>query len=73
MEKNYPPDWTYADFAGQFRAELFGQDSNESDKERWSMFAYFIFRSERMDGSARCVRCQVRLRALFLRAAAAAA
>lgn len=25
MEKNYPADWTYADFASQFRAELFGK------------------------------------------------
>jgi hypothetical protein len=24
MNKNYPPDWTYADFAAQFRAELYG-------------------------------------------------
>ena len=24
MEKNYPSDWTYADFAEQFRAEFFG-------------------------------------------------
>ncbi len=25
MEKNYPSDWTYADFAAQFRAELYGK------------------------------------------------
>jgi alpha-L-fucosidase len=25
MNKNYPPDWTYADFAAQFRAELYGK------------------------------------------------
>ncbi len=25
MSKNYPPDWTYADFANQFRAELYGK------------------------------------------------
>jgi alpha-L-fucosidase len=24
MNKNYPADWTYADFAAQFRAELYG-------------------------------------------------
>jgi hypothetical protein len=24
MNANYPPDWTYADFAPQLRAELFG-------------------------------------------------
>ncbi len=24
MNKNYPADWTYADFAPQFRAELYG-------------------------------------------------
>lgn len=23
MKKNYPPDWTYADFASQFHAELY--------------------------------------------------
>lgn len=25
MNKNYPPDWTYADFAAQFHAELYGR------------------------------------------------
>ncbi len=25
MNSNYPPDWTYADFASQFRAELYGK------------------------------------------------
>jgi hypothetical protein len=25
MNKTYPPDWTYADFAAQFRAELYGK------------------------------------------------
>lgn len=25
MEKNYPADWTYADFANQFRADLFSR------------------------------------------------
>ena len=24
MNKYYPADWTYADFAAQFRAELYG-------------------------------------------------
>jgi hypothetical protein len=24
MNATYPPDWTYADFAAQFRAELYG-------------------------------------------------
>lgn len=24
MNKTYPSDWTYADFANQFRAELYG-------------------------------------------------
>jgi len=24
MNKTYPPDWTYADFASEFRAEFFG-------------------------------------------------
>ncbi|CAF4085978.1 unnamed protein product, partial [Rotaria magnacalcarata] len=27
MNKNYPPDWTYADFASQFHAEFY--DPNE--------------------------------------------
>lgn len=26
MNKTYPPDWTYADFAAQFRAEFYGTD-----------------------------------------------
>ena len=26
MKKNYPDDWTYADFASQFTAELFDAD-----------------------------------------------
>jgi hypothetical protein len=25
MNKNYPQDWTYADFASQFHAELYGE------------------------------------------------
>jgi hypothetical protein len=25
MNQYYPPDWTYADFAAQFRAELWGK------------------------------------------------
>jgi alpha-L-fucosidase len=25
MNKNYPPDWTYADFAEQFHAEFYGK------------------------------------------------
>ena len=24
MNRTYPPDWTYADFAAQFRAEFYG-------------------------------------------------
>jgi hypothetical protein len=24
MNKTYPPDWTYADFAAQFHAEFYG-------------------------------------------------
>jgi len=34
MEKFYPPDWTYADFAAEFRAELFGIHR--------SFFSYFF-------------------------------
>jgi alpha-L-fucosidase len=34
MEKFYPPDWTYADFAAQFRAELYGK--------RTSFFSFFF-------------------------------
>ncbi len=26
MKKNYPSDWTYADFASRFRAELFSEN-----------------------------------------------
>ena len=26
MSKNYPSDWTYADFASHFHAELYGKD-----------------------------------------------
>jgi alpha-L-fucosidase len=29
MKKNYPQDWTYADFASQFRADLF-------DPKQWA-------------------------------------
>ena len=25
MNQYYPPDWTYADFAAQFRAEFYGK------------------------------------------------
>jgi len=25
MNKTYPPDWTYADFAAEFRAEFYGK------------------------------------------------
>ncbi|CAF1296718.1 unnamed protein product [Rotaria sp. Silwood1] len=28
MNKNYPPDWTYADFAAQFHAELYSDLAN---------------------------------------------
>lgn len=27
MNKTYPPDWTYADFAQQFRAEFYGEST----------------------------------------------
>jgi len=33
MNRTYPPDWTYADFAAQFRAELYGKHT--------SFFYYF--------------------------------
>jgi len=32
MKKNYPSDWTYADFASHFRAELFSENK----------FLYFV-------------------------------
>jgi hypothetical protein len=34
MNETYPPDWTYADFAAQFRAELYGKNT--------SVFYYFL-------------------------------
>ncbi len=34
MNKTYPPDWTYADFASEFRAEFYGKCR--------SFFSYFI-------------------------------
>ncbi len=34
MNKTYPSDWTYADFAAQFRAELYGKYE--------SFFSYLI-------------------------------
>jgi alpha-L-fucosidase len=27
MNNTYPPDWTYADFAAEFRAEFFGKST----------------------------------------------
>jgi alpha-L-fucosidase len=30
MNKNYPPDWTYQDFAEQFRAEFYGKSDHSS-------------------------------------------
>ena len=55
MNKNYPSDWTYADFAAQFKAEFYGIPS-----------ARFLFRStlcfdrsEWMGWSLRCFGCQV--------------
>ncbi len=33
MNKTYPPDWTYADFASEFHAEFYGKDR--------SFFCYF--------------------------------
>jgi alpha-L-fucosidase len=30
MNKNYPPDWTYQDFAEQFRAEFYGNSDHSS-------------------------------------------
>ncbi len=33
MKKNYPPDWTYADFATQFRAELFSEKKSFDNRK----------------------------------------
>jgi hypothetical protein len=30
MNKTYPSDWTYADFAAQFRAEFYGNHRSSS-------------------------------------------
>ncbi len=41
MKKNYPPDFTYADFAAQFTVELFDPDQwmdmIEASGPRWAM------------------------------------
>ncbi len=34
MNATYPPDWTYADFAAQFRAEFYGNQR--------SLFFYLV-------------------------------
>jgi alpha-L-fucosidase len=35
MNKTYPSDWTYADFAAQFRAELYGKYGSFFSYFRW--------------------------------------
>ena len=30
MNQTYPPDWTYADFAAEFRAEFYSKNTNLS-------------------------------------------
>jgi hypothetical protein len=57
MNKYYPPDWTYANFGPQFRADLYGE-------YRWEislkiLMASMHFRSEWMGRSIRCLRCKV--------------
>jgi alpha-L-fucosidase len=49
MEKNYPSDWTYADFAAQFQAELY--DPNEwTDLFSAAGAKYIVFDSKHHDG-----------------------
>jgi hypothetical protein len=53
---NYPSHWTYADFAHQFRAELFGMDVVRQ-RDRSTSLGYC--RSRRMDRSFGRIRCKV--------------
>ena len=55
MNKNYPPDWTYADFAAQFKAEFYGISFANS----LLYLSVYFDRSEWMGRSLRCVGCQV--------------
>ncbi|CAF3959295.1 unnamed protein product, partial [Rotaria sordida] len=49
MNKNYPPDWTYADFAAQFHAELY--DPNEwADIFAASGAKYIVLTSKHHEG-----------------------
>ncbi|CAF4099094.1 unnamed protein product, partial [Rotaria sordida] len=49
MNKNYPPDWTYADFAAQFHAEFY--DPNEwADIFAASGAKYIVFTSKHCEG-----------------------
>lgn len=49
MDENYPPEWTYADFATQFHAELF--DPNEwTDLLVASGAKYVVFTSKHHEG-----------------------
>ena len=41
MTANYPPDWTYADFGAQFRADLYGELPSDT-----SLITSIYFRSK---------------------------
>jgi hypothetical protein len=41
MNKNYPSDWTYADFASQFHAELYGKYRSFYSLERQTILPLF--------------------------------
>jgi alpha-L-fucosidase len=42
MEKFYPPEWTYVDFAPEFRAELYG-------KHRSFFSLFFVSKNDLLD------------------------
>ena len=56
MEKHYPPDWTYADFASQFHAEFY---SIEFLSHSLFFSSFHSCRSKRMGRPLCCFRSQV--------------
>ncbi len=57
MEKYYPPDWTYANFGPQFRADLYGEYKWEISWKISKSLLYF--RSKWMGRSICCLRGKV--------------
>ena len=49
LKKNYPPDWTYADFAPMFKAELFNPDE-WADIFQASGAKYIVLTSKHHEG-----------------------